>query len=96
MSARKPGISDSAKDARRDVVAARFAQLQSDLGGLVYEMAQRDHFRLDVLTRRAAELQRVDAELTELEGGTLSEAAPEAPPKARKPARKKPAGSAQR
>ena len=59
-----PGPADSA---RRDAVAARFAQLQSDLGGLVYEMAQRDHFRLDVLTKRAAELQRVDAELMELE-----------------------------
>lgn len=58
---------DPHRDARHDVVAARFAQLQSDLGGLVYEMAQRDHFRLDVLTRRAAELQRVDAELMELE-----------------------------
>ena len=32
-----------------------------------YEMAIRDHFRLDVLMRAAAELQRVDAELGEVE-----------------------------
>ena len=35
--------------------------------GLAYEMAIRDHFRLDVLTRQAAELQQVDAELAEVE-----------------------------
>ena len=38
-----------------------------DLGGLAYEMAIRDHFRLDVLVRRAAILQERDAELAELE-----------------------------
>ena len=36
-------------DRRRDELARRFAELQSDLGGLAYEMAIRDHFRLDVL-----------------------------------------------
>jgi len=41
--------------------------MQADLGGAFYEMAIRDHVRLDVLTRRAAELQRVDAELAEVE-----------------------------
>jgi len=48
---------------RRDRLAARVAELQWDLGGLAYEMAIRDHFRPDVLARRAAELQRADAEL---------------------------------
>jgi len=38
-----------------------------DLGGLAYEMAIRDHFRLDVLVRRAAMLQERDAELAEVE-----------------------------
>jgi hypothetical protein len=38
-----------------------------DLGGLAYEMAIRDHFRLDVLVRRAALLQERDAELAEVE-----------------------------
>lgn len=52
---------------RRDVLAGRLAQLQWDLGGIAYEMAIRDHFRLDVLSRKAAELQQVDAELGELE-----------------------------
>ena len=53
--------------ARRDVLAERFAQAQWDLGGLAYEMARRDHFRLDVLVRAAARLQEVDAELAEAE-----------------------------
>jgi hypothetical protein len=41
--------------------------LHWDLGGLAYEMAIRDHFRLDVLLRRAAVLQERDAELAEVE-----------------------------
>jgi hypothetical protein len=53
--------------ARRDELAARVAELTWDLGGLTYEMAIRDHFRLDVLVRRAAALQEVDAELGEVE-----------------------------
>jgi hypothetical protein len=52
---------------RRDELTARAAELQWDLGGLVYEMAIRDHIRVDVLVRRAAELQNVDAELGEVE-----------------------------
>jgi hypothetical protein len=52
---------------RRDELSRRFAELQWDLGGLTYEMAIRDHFRVDVLVRRAAELQEVDAELGEVE-----------------------------
>ena len=52
---------------RRDSLANRLAELQWDLGGLAYEMAIRDHFRLDVLTRQAAKLQQVDAELAEVE-----------------------------
>jgi hypothetical protein len=52
---------------RRDELAAHVAELQYDLGGLAYEMAIRDHFRLDVLVRRAAELQQADAELGEVE-----------------------------
>jgi hypothetical protein len=53
--------------ARREQLIEKFTIMQSDLGGAFYEMAIRDHVRLDVLTRKAAELQRVDAELTELE-----------------------------
>ena len=52
---------------RRDELAAQVAELQYDLGGLAYEMAIRDHFRLDVLLKRAAELQQADAELGELD-----------------------------
>jgi hypothetical protein len=52
---------------RRDALTARFAELQCDLGGLVYEMAIRNHVRVDVLVRRAAILQDVEAELSEVE-----------------------------
>lgn len=52
---------------RRDSLAEQLTELQWDLGGLAYEMAIRDHFRLDVLARQAAKLQQVDAELAEVE-----------------------------
>jgi hypothetical protein len=52
---------------RREALAAEVTELHWDLGGLAYEMAVRDHFRLDVLVRRAAVLQERDAELAELE-----------------------------
>ena len=52
---------------RRDALAAEVTELHWDLGGLAYEMAVRDHFRLDVLVRRAAVLQERDAELAEVE-----------------------------
>jgi hypothetical protein len=52
---------------RRDQIAAEVAELHWNLGGLTYEMAIRDHFRLDVLIRRAAMLQEREAELAEVE-----------------------------
>ena len=52
---------------RRDQLTARVAELQFDLGGLVYEMAIRDQIRVDVLVKRAALLQDADAELGEVE-----------------------------
>ncbi len=52
---------------RRRELAERVAQLTWDLGGLTYEMAVRDHYRLDVLARRAAELQEADAHLDEVQ-----------------------------
>jgi hypothetical protein len=57
----------SALQRRRDALAEQVTELHWDLGGLAYEMAIRDHFRLDVLVRRAAVLQERDAELAELE-----------------------------
>jgi hypothetical protein len=53
--------------AQRDRLLEKFTIMQADLGGAFYEMAIRDHLRLDVLTRKAAELQRVDAELLAIE-----------------------------
>ena len=52
---------------RRTELAERVAALTWDLGGLAYEMAIRDHYRLDVLTRRAAVLQQADAQLDEVQ-----------------------------
>jgi hypothetical protein len=51
----------------RRALAEILAELQWDLGGLAYEMAIREHFRIDVLARRAARLQEVDAELGAIE-----------------------------
>jgi hypothetical protein len=52
---------------RRDQLNARVAELQWDLGGMVYEMAIRDRIRVDVIVKRAAVLQEADAELGEVE-----------------------------
>jgi hypothetical protein len=48
-------------------LTTRFAVMQSEIGGLFYEMAIRDHISMDVLMQKAAELQRVDAELGQVE-----------------------------
>jgi hypothetical protein len=60
-------VSGSDLEKRRDRLARELAEHQWDLGGLAYEMASRDHFRLDVLARQAAKLQQVDAEVAEVE-----------------------------
>jgi hypothetical protein len=52
---------------RRDQLNARVAELQWDLGGMVYEMAIRDRIRVDVVIKYAAKLQDADAELSEVE-----------------------------
>jgi chorismate mutase len=52
---------------RRDQLNAKVAELQWDLGGMVYEMAIRDQVRVDVIAKRAAALQEADAELQEVE-----------------------------
>ena len=63
----RPGEDRGELRRRRDALAEEVTELHWDLGGLAYEMAIRDHFRLDVLVRRAAMLQERDAELAELE-----------------------------
>ncbi len=52
---------------RRDQLVARVAELQWDLGGLVYEMAVRNQIEVEVLVKRAVALQDADAELSEVE-----------------------------
>ena len=65
----RPGLEGSLAELRRRryELAERVAELTWDLGGLTYEMAIRDHYRLDVLARRAAELQQADAQLAEVQ-----------------------------
>lgn len=67
--AREPAEPEESAElvAQRDRLLEKFTVMQADLGGAFYEMAIRDHVRLDVLTRKAAELQRVDAELLAVE-----------------------------
>lgn len=52
---------------RRDQLIAKVAELQWDLGGLVYEMAIRNRIKVEVLVKRAVALQDADAELSEVE-----------------------------
>jgi hypothetical protein len=63
----EPPQEDKELVAQRNRLLEKFTVMQADLGGAFYEMAIRDHVRLDVLTRKAAELQRVDAELLAIE-----------------------------
>jgi hypothetical protein len=58
---------DPELSAQRARLTERFAVLQSELGGLFYEMAIRDHVQMEVLVAKAAELQRLDSELGALE-----------------------------
>jgi zinc-ribbon domain len=63
----EPAPESKELQAQRDRLLEKFTVMQADLGGAFYEMAIRDHVRLDVLTRKATELQRVDAELLAVE-----------------------------
>jgi hypothetical protein len=60
-------VSEGDLRSRESRLRTEIAQRQWDLGGLAYEMATRDHFRLDVLLRVAAQMQAADAELGEVE-----------------------------
>jgi hypothetical protein len=52
---------------RREQLVARVAELQWDLGGLVYEMVVRNSINVEVIVKRAVPLQDADAELSEVE-----------------------------
>ena len=60
-------IPDAELAAERERLVERFALMQSELGGLFYEMAIRDHLQLELLVERAAAIQRLEAELHEVE-----------------------------
>lgn len=67
VGAEPPRTEDAEMRKQRDRLLEKFTIMQADLGGAFYEMAIRDHVRVDVLTAKAAELQQVDAELLALE-----------------------------
>jgi ribosomal protein L40E len=52
---------------QRNDLSKQFAELQWDLGGIAYEMASRDQFRREVLSKQAAKLQEVDSQLGQIE-----------------------------
>jgi hypothetical protein len=52
---------------KRELLAERLSLMLIDLGGLAYEMAIRNHFRLDVLVSKSAEIQDIDAELGQVD-----------------------------
>jgi hypothetical protein len=52
---------------RREPRGARVAELQWDLGGLVYEMVVRNSIDVELIVKRAVPLQDADAELSEVE-----------------------------
>ena len=54
-------------DHRREQLVAKVAELQWDLGGLVYEMIVRNSIDVEVIVKRAVPLQDADAELGEVE-----------------------------
>jgi hypothetical protein len=58
---------DPALVAERERLTERFTVMQTELGGLFYEMAIRDLLRLEVLMPKAAALQRIDTELAQVE-----------------------------
>lgn len=65
--AEPPAVPDEDLHTRRRALAQELADRQWDLGGMTYEMAVRDHFRLDVLVMHASRLQQIDADLAEIE-----------------------------
>ena len=51
----------------RDELSRQFAELQWDLGGIVYEMSNRDSFKPEVLNTKVEKLREVDSKLGQIE-----------------------------
>lgn len=56
-------------------LARRYQELRGDLGGLLIEMARRDHFNLHLLRLRAAEAVAVEQRAREIDGALVAPAA---------------------
>lgn len=63
----RPSTGTHELSAERDRLTERFVLMQSELGGLFYEMAIRDHLQLDLLVQRAAAMQQLEGELRQVE-----------------------------
>jgi hypothetical protein len=60
-------VPDAELVAEHERLTEQIVLMQSELGGLFYEMAIRDHLQLQLLVERAAELQRLEGELRDVE-----------------------------
>jgi len=67
LGAKSVTVANAKVQEERDRLAREFVIQQWDLGGLAYEMARRDHFRLDLLAKQAARLQQTDSSLGQAE-----------------------------
>lgn len=57
-------------------LARRYLELRGDLGGLLIEMARRDHFNLNLLRLKAAEAVQVERRAQDIDGVLAVHAAP--------------------
>ena len=62
-----PAVGDKALVRKREELSDRFAELQWDLGGIAYELANRNQLGNELLAKQAKELRSVDAELGQIE-----------------------------
>lgn len=69
------GTPPSALRKERAGLARRYQELRGDLGGLLIEMARRDHFNFHLLRLRAAEAVAVEQRAREIDGALAVQAA---------------------
>lgn len=69
------GAPPSALRKERAGLARRYQELRGDLGGLLIEMARRDHFNFHLLRLRAAEAIAVEQRAREIDGALVAQSA---------------------
>lgn len=63
-----PAVTRRALRRQRQEVVARYREMVTDLGGLVVEMARRNHYHHALLERRAADVVELERRIAELDG----------------------------